>query len=107
MTRCGRTGNGRYVLDGKGEPIVQCDLMAWGNWYQNADRNVCRSEAGDVTISTIFTGRDQASGTGPPVLWEVLVIGGNLDGEMDRCTGGRQQAKEMHARMVERVKNES
>jgi hypothetical protein len=40
----------------------------------------------------------------PVVLWETMVFGGKLDQEQDRCSGSREQAEAMHARMVERVK---
>jgi hypothetical protein len=60
---------------------------------------------GDSRISTVFLGLDHNwSGRGRPVLWESMVFGGKLDQEQDRCSGSREQAEVMHARMVERVK---
>lgn len=59
---------------------------------------------GDSKISTVFLGLDHSFGSSSPVLWETMVFGGELDQEQDRCSGSREQAEAMHARMVEKVK---
>jgi len=42
-------------------------------------------------------------GDGPPILWETLVFGGPLDGEMDRYSS-YDDAVRGHAAMLARVK---
>ena len=89
-----------YYLD---DTTCTTDLEAWarnreltrrvGDWF--------RSTAGDV--STVFLGIDHSYSGRPPLLYEALVFGGPLDGEMERCST-RTQAEAMHVGMVERVR---
>jgi hypothetical protein len=61
---------------------------------------------GDAKVSTVFLGLDHSfSEDGPPILWETMVFGGELDQETDRCSGTREQAEAMHKKMCEQVKN--
>ena len=54
-------------------------------------------------VSTVFLGLDHNySPFGPPVLWESLVFGGPLDGEMDRYSS-RAQALAGHQALCQRV----
>ena len=55
----------------------------------------------------LFTGLDHSfrSGNSPPVLYETLVFGGSLDGEMDRYSTF-EEAVSGHRRMVARVQNQ-
>ena len=101
----------KYILDGK--VAVPCeDLMTWGKWFENAKRTVAKDEIenpNDLTdkstmISTIFLGLDHSFGGGEPLLFETMVFGGVLDGEQERCTTW-EQAEQMHADMVKRVKD--
>jgi hypothetical protein len=99
-----------YILDAAGEPVEELDLMAWARWFERRDngRIVKHQHIGDVLVSTVFLGIDHNwLRTGPPVLWETMVFGGPLAGEMDRCPGSRADALAMHARMVRRVMEES
>lgn len=59
---------------------------------------------GDVRISTVWLGLDHGWGEGLPVIFETLVFGGPLDGEMERYTS-EARALAGHATMVERVKD--
>lgn len=93
-----------YILDEKGNPVAEPDLMKWAQWFEKAERHVGNEQIGDSKISTVFLALDHAWNGGPPVLWETMVFGGTLDQEQDRCSGSREQAEAMHARMVERVK---
>lgn len=99
--------NGRYILNAQGEPVSEPDLMTWGKWLETnrSTRIVNQEKVGQSTVSTVFLGLDHNFDTdGPPVLWETMVFGGKLNGEMERCSGSREQAEAMHQRMVERVK---
>jgi hypothetical protein len=55
---------------------------------------------GDVRISTVWLGLDHGWGGGPPLIFETMVFGGPMSGEMDRYST-EAQAVEGHARMVE------
>jgi hypothetical protein len=55
-----------------------------------------------IRVSTVFLGLDHAFRGGPPVLWETMVFGGVLDGEMDRYTS-KAAAFAGHQAMCRRV----
>jgi hypothetical protein len=56
----------------------------------------------EIKISTVFLFMDHNHGDGPPVLFETMVFGSNLDEEQERyCT--EDEARAGHARMVQRV----
>lgn len=83
----------KYILDAHGEPVPCADMLTWSRWMERADRRVAQDmDEGDehgvkVRVSTVFLGLDHNfSGRGRPVLWETLVFGGVLNGEMDRYT---------------------
>ena len=72
-----------YRLDG--HEVVKCNnLEEWAKWFKTADRHVARDTHGKVTVSTIFLGLDHNFGDGKPVLFETLVLGGDINSEMDR-----------------------
>lgn len=95
---------GRYILNEKGEPIPEPSLINWALWMEENERHVGDETIGPARVSTVFLGLDYQFGQGPPILWETLVFGGELDSEMDRCAGSREQAEAMHARMAARVR---
>lgn len=92
-----------FVLDEKGEPQAEADVLTWGAWMEHGDRVVARDEIAESTISTVFLGMDHSFGVGAPILWETMVFGGPLNDSQDRCRGSREQAEAMHARMVAKV----
>lgn len=98
---------GYYILDENGEPKNIPDLMEWGKWMQANKRHVADEKIRGSRVSTVFLALDHNWGDGDPVLWETMVFDGDLDGEMDRCSGGRKDAEEMHKKMVEKVLNHS
>jgi hypothetical protein len=84
-----------YILDEHGEPQPCDDVLVWGEWFERSqrtgervlahDRNERRVEGEpEIFISTVFLALDHNWGEGPPILWETLVFGGLLDGEMQR-----------------------
>ena len=94
-----------YILDG--HTPVQCpDVEEWAKWFgeNKFKRHVADEKIGDVRVSTVFLGVDHSFGDGPPVLFETMVFGGPLDEETDRCSTW-DQAEQMHAEMVDRVKH--
>ena len=93
-----------YILDGK--EVKEVDLITWAKWYEKTERHVAYEKIGDVRVSTVFLGLNHNFGDGAPILFETLVFGGPLDGEMDRYTTW-EQAEAGHKAMVERVKSAS
>jgi hypothetical protein len=99
--------NDKYILDAEGRPQPVDDLIAWARWFENADRIVKQDFAegseGRVGVSTIFLGLDHNySGRGGPILWESLVFGTSLDGEMQRYRS-KAEAIRGHEALVRRV----
>lgn len=93
-----------YVLNKKGEPVLEQNLAKFAGWFAKNERAVAKERIGDVLISTVFLGIDHAFGKGPPVLWETMVFGGKLDMKQYRCSGSKKEAEAMHLRTVEKVK---
>jgi hypothetical protein len=95
----------KYILE-EGKPRVEPDLIKWAEWFEDGDnRRVDMTMVGDSKVSTVFLALDHNfSRKGPPILWETMVFGGELDNEQDRCSGTMEQAEAMHKNMVERVK---
>ncbi len=100
-----------YILDGH-KVIREPDVKKWASWFETANRRVKYGVAdvtykgdkvGQVRVSTVFLGIDHACGDGEPMLFETMVFGGKLDGEMDRC-GTWESAEKMHELMCEKVK---
>lgn len=97
-----------YILKGK-EPIPCEDIHEWGEWMAVADRTVLKTvlehiddSEKRVGISTVFLGVDHRFDKGPPILFETMVFGGPMDGEMNRyCTW--EQAEQGHNSMVQQV----
>lgn len=54
------------------------------NGLKEDRRTVDRYESKSLVVSTVFLGLDHSFGEGPPILFETLVSGGDLEGEMDR-----------------------
>lgn len=103
--------NDKYILDDKGDPIPCEDLMMWATWFEeNRNQRIVKQDViRKSKVSTVFLGLDHGWPLRPfghkPILWETIVFGGPLDQEQDRCSGNREQAEAMHARMVENVKS--
>jgi hypothetical protein len=98
--------NYQYILNANGNPVREPDLIKWAKWFDKADLTVGRKYVGTVFVSTVFTALDyKFTETGPPILWETMVFGGKFDQYQDRCSGSREQAEAMHARIVDIVKN--
>lgn len=104
-------GFNNYILDGH-TPIEEPDILKWAKWFETADRHVKYDTAdvkldgkkiGQIKISTVFIGIDHSWGDGPPLLFETMVFGGELDQEQDRCSTW-EAAEKMHELMCEKVK---
>lgn len=84
-----------YILDGNGDPRPCADLFEWAAWFDRSrrtrefvvahDRHEVRAPGEpEILVSTVFLALDHNWGDGPPLLYETLVMGGLLDGEMCR-----------------------
>lgn len=71
--------------------------------FEIDDRVVWKTRFGEVEVSTVFLGLDHAF-EGPPLLFETLVFGGELDGQMERYST-RQSAIAGHDQMVAKVRD--
>lgn len=101
---------GHYVLR-DGTPVEEPNVIKWGQWFENAGetRVVRQSTVGGpsgIMVSTVFLGIDHNfSFQGPPLLFETLVFGGPLDGDMRRYTT-REAAESGHKEMLSLVRAE-
>jgi hypothetical protein len=101
-------GGRYYILNDDGEPVATNDVMVWARFFERRDRilkqDFVEGARGGVGVSTVFLGLDHNwSGVGPPVLWETLVFGTPLDGEMRRYTS-KADALRGHAEMLAEVR---
>ena len=101
----------RYILDEDGEPVLEPDVLRWGQWFETHRRQSILAKTfipggREVLVSTVFLGinhRFGSGGVGEPVLWETVVFGGALDGEMRRYSS-REAALAGHEEMVRAVR---
>ncbi len=85
-----------------------CDVLEWAEQFEKAtDRQVAKTTVplgqGDAAdVSTVFLGLDHSFGEGPPLIFETMVFGGELDQECERYTT-ETEALFGHDRMVAKV----
>jgi len=100
--------NGRYILDSKGNPKEEDDLIVWAKWFESADRTVKKTVVGEVAVSTVFygyirlTGLDHSFDGKVPTLYETMIFGGEYDGEQERCAT-KEEAKAQHDAWVKKL----
>jgi len=88
-----------------GNPIT---LDQWTTLREGTtwERERLRSTVGDVEVSTVWLGLNHQWGDGPPLIFETMVFGGNLDQEQSRYST-RDQAHTGHEQTVARVRQEA
>lgn len=86
-----------YILVGRTPMAV--DMMTWATWFGTADRHVDITKIGKARVSTVFLGLDHNFQRGEPILFETMIFGGPLDGEMWRYHT-YDQAERGHAEAV-------
>lgn len=98
---------GKYILNEKGNPIEETDLIKWATWFETSGgkRIVKKEKVGDMLVSTVFLGIDYRFGEklNDPILYETMVFGGKHANETERYAT-REQASLGHEIMVEYVK---
>ena len=92
-----------YILEGKTTQPV--NFLTWIMWFEKADRQIFRDTFGNIIVSTIFLGLDYNWGEGELLLFETIILGGELDGERQRYST-YEEAEKGHEAMVESVKDE-
>lgn len=89
---------GRYY-DKSGVPI---DMDVCSRLLQDAEyRKVGLSDQNGVSISTVWLGLNHAW-SGPPLIFETMVFGGEFDGEQERYST-LEEAIKGHEAMIEKV----
>jgi len=93
-----------YKMIADGTSVSVYDVLEWSKWFEIADRRIAHTQVSDdVEVSTVFLGLDHSfGGSGSPVLFETMVVGGDLDGEQERYTT-IEDAQQGHDRMVASV----
>lgn len=96
---------GYYTLDADNRPVKVRDVMEWARWFEDADRRVDYTEITSACrVSTVFLGLDHRfGGEGPPLLFELMVFGGPLDGECRRFSSW-DDAATAHKAMVRKLR---
>ena len=94
----------KYYKFEDGQPVECTDILDWSKWFTITDRTVARTIVNDAEISTVFLGIDHdfSHENAKPILWETLVFGGELAGEMERYDT-LVDAKVGHKRMCAQV----
>ncbi len=94
-----------YGLDAD-HRVIETDQVTWSNQFEPTnDRHVGYTQiTSEITVSTVFLGIDHRfTGKGPPLLFETLVFGSEMDGEMWRYTSW-DDAEVGHAMAVKKVR---
>lgn len=90
-----------YILNDKREPVPVADVVAFGKWFETANRQVADSQIGSRRVSTIFLGIDHNfSSVGDPIIWETMSF---PDEQQWRCSGTWEDAEAMHRRAVAEI----
>lgn len=85
----------QYILNKEGQPEPCPDTIQWGQWMQSAHRSIAHTIIDDgIFVSTVFLGIDHNFlGSGPPILWETMIFGGQHDQYQDRYTSKEDALK--------------
>lgn len=73
--------DGKYILNNKGEPVLEPDLITWAKWFENSleQRRVGFDEVGNYAILTVFLSMNYSiiypgSADERPILYETIVF---------------------------------
>jgi hypothetical protein len=89
-----------YILKGR-TPVPEPDIIAWGDWFATADRQVADTMCDEVRVSTVFLGLDHGFG-GRRELYETMLFVNGASEDCERyCTW--DEAAEGHQRWVKKV----
>ena len=85
-------------------PVLASSAAEFGKWVESADRVVSHTQIADIEVSTVFIGIDHQFYNGPPLLFETMVFGGDLDQTCRRCSTW-DEAVEQHESILSEVLN--
>ncbi len=92
-----------YIL--RNQVVVPASgAVEFGKWVETADRVVSKTQVADIEVSTVFLGIDHQFYNGPPLLFETMVFGGDLDQTCRRCSTW-DEAEEQHETILSEVLN--
>lgn len=98
---------GYWILDSEKRPVQVDSVIEWGQFFESQDRIVKQEHIGDVRVSTVFLGIDHGwFDSGPPVLFETMIFGGEHDQWQDRCSTWKE-AEHMHEQACAMVRGKS
>jgi hypothetical protein len=94
-----------YILNEHDEPVPVADAIEWARWFETHDeqRVVLQDTIDGTLVSTVFLGLDHAYDDRRVLIYETLVDGGDLNGEMERYAT-RDDAVAGHVAMCGRVR---
>lgn len=94
-----------YILKDK-KPVRVDDFREYVMWMENdKNRIIEHTEIGDILVSTVFLGIDHRMSfgpSGPPILFETMVFGGEFDQHQKRYSI-YDKAKEGHNEICDMV----
>ena len=77
--------SGFYILDDDKNPVEIDDVKKWAQEFEKMNRRVAEDFVRNSRISTVFLGLDhRLSDEGLPVLFETVIFGGKMNGELWR-----------------------
>lgn len=97
--------NNKYILDEKGNPKSEPDILKWSKWFETAERHIGDDKIDGVKISTVFLGLDHNFGEGKPILWETMIFGGKHNDYQKRYTS-KKSALNGHKKAIKMVRKD-
>lgn len=93
----------KYILDKKGNPVVENDLMKWAEWFERSrnERRVARDEKNGSTVSTVFLGLDHSFGDDSVELFETCVFRKDGESDVEARYATREEALAGHKKILE------
>jgi len=80
-----------------------CEMLEWAESFENPElKIVAQTELPEGEVSTVWLGLDHQFGDGPPLIFETMVFGGELDQECERYST-EEEAKAGHERWIQKV----
>lgn len=97
----------KYILESDGTIRPEPDLLTWARWFEKADRRIAQDFLPNgVRVSTVFLGLNHSFRSGPPLLFETMIFGGEHDQFQERYRT-RDEALAGHALALELAKSET
>lgn len=90
-----------HYYDIDGNPI---EMLEWAELFEDDSyKRVALDEIGDVQVSTVWLGLDHNWADGPPIIFETMVFGGDMDQCMQRYST-KEAALQGHQLLVDHIR---